>query len=71
MALKSMQIRINGNSHELAAPVTATALLESLGLAGKPVVVEIDENAIFPRDYPHTEIGEGARVEIVTLAAGG
>lgn len=64
-------IRLNGASHPLAAPITVEALLASLGLAGKPVVVEIDEAAVFPRDYPATLVQDGARVEIVTLAAGG
>jgi sulfur carrier protein ThiS len=34
-------------------------------------VVELNEEAIFPRDYPTARIDDGARVEIVTLAAGG
>ena len=66
-----MNITLNGNSHEIPAPMPLTALLESLGLAGKPVVIELDEQAIFPRDYAKTEVTEGARVEVVTLAAGG
>ncbi|MEY3896237.1 MAG: sulfur carrier protein ThiS [Verrucomicrobiota bacterium] len=66
-----MNIQLNGNPHEIEAPMTVTALLESIGFGGKPVVVELDEQALFPRDFPHTQVGEGARVEIVTLAAGG
>ena len=38
---------------------------------GLDVVVELDEQAVFPRDYPSILIQDGARVEIVTLAAGG
>lgn len=66
-----MKIQLNGNPHEIEAPMTVSALLESIGFGGKPVVVELDEQALFPRDFPHTRVGEGARVEIVTLAAGG
>ena len=66
-----MHITLNGQPHEIPAPIALTALLESLGLAGKPVVIELDEQAIFPRDYAATEVTEGARVEVVTLAAGG
>lgn len=69
--MNPMNITLNGNPHEIAAPMPLTALLESLGLAGKPVVIELDEQAIFPRDYAKTEVAEGARVEVVTLAAGG
>ncbi|MEI6656217.1 MAG: sulfur carrier protein ThiS [Verrucomicrobiota bacterium] len=66
-----MTIVLNGSTHPLAAPVTLAALLESLGLAGKPVVVELNEVAVFPRDYTLTLVPDGARLEVVTLAAGG
>lgn len=66
-----MKITLNGNPHEIARPLPLTALLETLGLAGKPVVIELDEQAVFPRDYEKTQVAEGARVEVVTLAAGG
>ena len=66
-----MQIILNGNPHEFAAPLTLTALLAEIGLAGKPVVVELDEMAVFPRDYPTVTLANGAKLEIVMLAAGG
>jgi sulfur carrier protein len=64
-------ITLNGSPHPLDAAVSIEALLARLGLAGKPVVVELDEQAVFPRDYPQTQVKPGARVEIVALAAGG
>jgi len=66
-----MQIQLNGKPHEIAAAMPVSELLESIGFGGKPCVVELDEQAVFPRDYPQVTVGEGARVEIVTLAAGG
>jgi sulfur carrier protein len=51
--------------------MTLTELLESIGFGGKPVVVELNGQAVFPRDYPGVLVEEGARVEVVTLAAGG
>ncbi|MEI6675033.1 MAG: sulfur carrier protein ThiS [Verrucomicrobiota bacterium] len=66
-----MTILLNGSPHPLTAPVTLAALLETLGLAGKPVVVELNAVAVFPRDYAHTPVLDGARLEVVTLAAGG
>ena len=74
MALKPhsfMKIILNGNPHGIPAPMTLTELLDEIGLDGKPVVVELDEQAVFPRDYPRTTVADGARVEIVMLAAGG
>jgi sulfur carrier protein len=64
-------ITLNGAPHPIAGALSIERLLESIGLAGKPVVVELDEHAVFPRDYPHTMVEAGARVEIVALAAGG
>ena len=66
-----MQISLNGQPHELAAPVSVERLLQDVGLGGKPVVVELNLEAIFPRDFPATQVNGGDRVEIVTLAAGG
>jgi sulfur carrier protein len=66
-----MKIQLNGNPHEIAAVMTVSDLLESIGFGGKPCVVELDEQAVFPRDFPTMRVEDGARVEIVTLAAGG
>lgn len=66
-----MTITLNGAPHPLPQEITVAQLLENLGLAGKPVVVELDGQAIFPRDHPHAAVKPGARVEIVVLAAGG
>jgi thiamine biosynthesis protein ThiS len=62
---------LNGTPHPLDAPLPLDQFLDSLGLAGKPVVVELNQQAIFPRDYSATLVEPGARIEIVTLAAGG
>lgn len=64
-------IQLNGQAHAVQCPLSVSALLASLGLEGKPVVVELDEKAVFPRDYPSTMIHADAKVELVTLAAGG
>ncbi len=66
-----MKIHLNGNPRELETAMTVSGLLESIGFGGKPCVVELNEQAVFPRDYPNARVEDGARVEIVTLAAGG
>ena len=71
ITITTMTIQLNGNTHPIETAMTLSELLDSLGFGGKPVVVELNEQAIFPRDYPTVLIEEGARVEIVTLAAGG
>ena len=64
-------IQINGQPHQVKCPLSVSALLAGLGLEGKPVVVELNEQAVFSRDYPSVMIEDGAKVELVTLAAGG
>jgi sulfur carrier protein len=67
-----MNLVLNGVSrtfHE--ATHTVATLLEALGLGGKPVVVELDREPVFPADYAATEVRDGSSVEIVTIAAGG
>ena len=73
MALKFpiMNIQLNGTPHEIDTVMSVSDLLERLGFGGKPVVVELNEEAIFPRDYQVVQVEVGARIEIVTLAAGG
>lgn len=71
MSDSSITIQLNGKPHPLPGPATLAELLISLGLEGKPVVVELDLEAVFPRDFSTTPVLDGSRVEIVTLAAGG
>ena len=67
-----MKILLNGKiNEEFVSPLSVTALLERLGLSGQPVLVELDELALRPRDYPDTMIGDGAKLEIIRVAAGG
>lgn len=66
-----MTITLNGAPHPHPEPISVGQLLENLGLDGKPVVVELDGQAVFPRDHAQTLVQPGTRVEIVTLAAGG
>lgn len=66
-----LQIQLNGRTHSLSAPASISTLLESLELAGKPVVVEVDHQPVLPRNYPTAILHQGSQVEIVAIAAGG
>ncbi len=67
-----MNVTINGEPRTLEADqLTLTGLLENLGLAGKPVVIELDRQPVLPAAYPATRVTDGAELEIVTIAAGG
>jgi sulfur carrier protein len=66
-----MEITLNGQPHTLPEPATINLLLESLGLAGKPVVAELNREAVLPRNFSDTQLAGGDSIEIITLAAGG
>ena len=67
-----MTLTINGTSRTFeASELQIDTLLAELGLAGKPVVVELNREAVLPADYPSTSVSDGSELEIVTIAAGG
>lgn len=66
-----MTIKLNGKDHKLDAPANVLSLLASIGLGNKPVVVELNKQALFPREYKESVLSDGDRIEIITIAAGG
>jgi len=66
-----LQIRLNGDPHELAAPLTIAALLESLGIDARRVAVEQNLTVVKRADYDKTMVEEGDEVEIVNFVGGG
>ncbi len=68
---QTITIKLNGQAREVPANSSVAALLEALGLAGQPVLVERNGTAIFPRDFPATELAEGDVLEIIRVVAGG
>ncbi|MGB0991070.1 MAG: sulfur carrier protein ThiS [Akkermansiaceae bacterium] len=66
-----MTIIVNGNEHQLETGSKIRDLLETLNLSEKPVVVEHNKAALFPREYDLTDLNEGDNIEIITIAAGG
>ncbi|MFC5453546.1 sulfur carrier protein ThiS [Prosthecobacter fluviatilis] len=66
-----MKITLNGEKRELAEPQTVKSLLESIGLGGKPVVVEQNQVALLPREIEGAVVSEGDVIEVVQITAGG
>jgi thiamine biosynthesis protein ThiS len=66
-----LTIRLNGEPHELAGPVTISELLAALGI--NPLVVAVEHNLqIVKRNrYGDTRIAEGDEVEVVNFVGGG
>lgn len=66
-----MEITLNGSKRQLQAGGTIAALLDELGLSGKPVVVERNQVALLPKEIEGTEVHAGDVIEIVQITAGG
>ena len=66
-----MKITLNVKEHPLDTQLSIIDLLKSLDLANKPVVVELNQKAIFPRAYPSIILSDNDRVEIIVISAGG
>jgi thiamine biosynthesis protein ThiS len=66
-----MTIQVNGSARSAPAAMTVRALLEELELGNKPVVVELNRRALFPREHAQQELKDGDVVEIVQITAGG
>ncbi len=64
-------ITLNGEKREIGAVQSMGELLETIGLAGKPVVVEHNKRALFPREIPSAVVSDGDVVEVVQVTAGG
>lgn len=66
-----MKIRLNGEPHELAHPLTVTALLTELDLDPRRVAVERNLTVVRRGDYDATVIEEGDEIEVVNFVGGG
>jgi sulfur carrier protein len=64
-------ITVNGERHAVAAGTTALEMVERLGLAGRPVAVEVDGEVVPRARLAGCGFGGGERVEIVTFVGGG
>ena len=66
-----MTLTINGKLCKVEHGIGLPGLLTQLGLDQKPVVIEHNETALSPSDFDEQELGDGDRLEIITIAAGG
>lgn len=67
----SIQIRLNGDPHTLTAGHTVADLVEQLGLSGRRIAVEINEEIIPRSQHADTRLIDGDQVEVVHAIGGG
>ncbi len=66
-----MTIKLNGDRHEIPAPLSISALLEQLEIDARRVAVELNLTVVKKAAYGSSVINEGDEVEIVNFVGGG
>jgi thiamine biosynthesis protein ThiS len=66
-----LQITLNGDAHEVAGPLTVTALLAQLQIDARRVAVEHNLVVLKRETFEKTIIRDGDEVEIVNFVGGG
>ncbi|AMD02567.1 MULTISPECIES: sulfur carrier protein ThiS [Halomonas] len=66
-----MQIQLNGEAHDLAADLTVAQLIDTLGLTGRRIAVELNEEIVPRSEHDTTRLSQGDQVEIVHAIGGG
>ena len=64
-------VTLNGEARALDGPVSVTGLLEALGLEGRKVAVERNEEIVPRSQYTQTWLASGDALEIVHFIGGG
>ena len=62
---------INGREHPIPRPASVRGALEELGLAGRPVAVELNGRLVRRAEQETTALRPGDRMEVVTFVGGG
>jgi len=64
-------IIVNGEQRTVEIGASALDVVVELGLADRPVAVEVNERVVPRRELAARRLGDGDRIEIVTLVGGG
>jgi thiamine biosynthesis protein ThiS len=65
-----MKVKLNGETREVQA-IDVAELIRELGLAPEISLVEHNGTALRRTEWPERQLGEGDRVEIIRIVAGG
>ena len=66
-----MKIVVNGETRMLATSLTVALLLDELGMAGKRVAVEVNQEIVPRSRHAEFALRDNDRVEVVVAIGGG
>ncbi len=67
----SMKTTVNGRTVEVGQGTSLHDLIASYGVRLDAVIASVNDSVVKPADWGSTAIGEGDRVELVSLVGGG
>lgn len=70
-AARPVNVVVNGDPREVPPGSTARDLVAALGLEGRPLAVEVNEQVVPRSRLDDCRLEDGDRLEIVTLVGGG
>lgn len=68
---ESIQLTLNGEPYATAPRLTAADLVEQLGLSGRRIAVEVNEQIVPKSQLAATPLADGDHVEVVHAIGGG
>ena len=69
--MKTITLAINGETRSVQGVSHVRELIRHLGIGEDGIAVELNGNIIRRRDWEHTPVADGDRVEIVQFVGGG
>lgn len=66
-----MKLFLNGKTEQFEQPLTAAQLVENLGLQGKRIAMEVNQEIVPRSSYDSFQLSENDRVEIINAVGGG
>ena len=68
---ESIQLTLNGEPYAMPSGLTAADLVEQLGLGGRRIAVEINEQIVPKSQLAATPLATGDQIEVVHAIGGG
>ncbi|AQU85268.1 MAG: sulfur carrier protein ThiS [Halomonas sp.] len=68
---ESIQLTLNGEPYAIAPGLTAADLVDQLGLSGRRIAVEINEQIVPKSQLATTPLADSDQVEVVHAIGGG
>lgn len=66
-----MEIIVNGKAFALESASSVHSMLLAMGFGERPVLVELNQEALLASEHETTILQEGDRVELIQIVAGG